>query len=224
MEHIKGCIWGDRDQKVASVSVYCLEGLRLCTNTFHLTAWSGALQRTRHTHAARIHTSLPSTGAHTPKPFLCTHADSFTQCCVVGLPRFFFPQCLCLQGLLDAVPQSIKPCLSPSGMGSVINFFLFFFCCWENTERWHRCNTVDWQINEVAIGVGSSKGRQEVDCTHSDSSGMCLMGSPNAVDQQLLMTCHLQAVWGALPPRFMAHVVVPAGTTLGKAPRHSLLF
>lgn len=49
------------------------------------------------------------------------------------------------------------------------------------------------------------------------------MGSPNAVDQQLLMTCHLQAVWGALPLRFMAHVVVPTGTTLGKAPRRSLL-
>lgn len=148
MEHIKGCIWGDRDQKVASVSVYCLEGLRLCTNTFHLTAWSGALQRTRHTHAARIHTSLPSTGAHTPKPFLCTHADSFTQCCVVGLPRFFFPQCLCLQGLLDAVPQSIKPCLSPSGMGSVINFFSFLFLLLRKyravTPLQHRWLTDKW--------------------------------------------------------------------------------
>lgn len=44
------------------------------------------------------------------------------------------------------------------------------------------------------------------------------MGQPNAVDQQFLMTCHLQAVWGALPLRFMTYVVVTTGTTLGSTP------
>lgn len=44
------------------------------------------------------------------------------------------------------------------------------------------------------------------------------MGQPNAVDQQFLMTCHLQAVWGALPLRFMAHVVVTTGTTRNSTP------
>ncbi len=44
------------------------------------------------------------------------------------------------------------------------------------------------------------------------------MGQSNAVDQQFLITCHLQAVWGALPLRFMTHVVVTTGTTLRSTP------
>lgn len=132
------------------------------------------------------------------------------------LVYLFSPQCFYLRGLLVAAPHTIKSCLSPSGIGSVINVFgfVFFFllslsvcACWENTGRQRQSpNVVDWQINEVAIGVGSSKGRQEVDCTRSDSWGVCLMGSPNAAERPLLMTCHLPAVWGALPPRFMARV------------------
>lgn len=54
--------------------------------------------------------------------------------------------------------------------------------------------------------------------SHSDNSDMCLMGQPNAVDQQFLMACHLQAVWGALPLRFMTHVVVTTGATLSSTP------
>lgn len=133
MEHIKGCIWGDRDQKVASVSVYCLEGLRLCTNTFHLTAWSGALQRTRHTHAARIHTSLPTTGAHTPKPFPCTHASSFTQCYVVGRRKetsfspVFFPSVFVSAGAPWRSATVYKTLPVTLRHGFCYQFFFFFF-------------------------------------------------------------------------------------------------
>lgn len=39
------------------------------------------------------------------------------------------------------------------------------------------------------------------------------MGQSDVVDQQCLMTCYLQAVRGALPLRFMTHVVFPTGMT-----------
>ncbi|KAI9519950.1 hypothetical protein NQZ68_022977 [Dissostichus eleginoides] len=44
------------------------------------------------------------------------------------------------------------------------------------------------------------------------------MGRPNAVDQQFLMTCHLHAVQGAPPLRFMTHDVFATGTTLSNTP------
>lgn len=61
-------------------------------------------------------------------------------------------------------------------------------------------------------GCEEFKGQTGSGCSPSDSPDMCLMGRPAAVDQRFLMTCHLQAAWGALPPRFMSHAAAPTGT------------
>lgn len=84
-------------------------------------------------------------------------------------------------------------------------------------HQWPHCTVTGWGIYEVAVRVKGSKGRQEVGVPIVTVQ-TCLMGQPNAGDQQFLMTCHLQVVWGALPLRFMTHVVVTTGMTLSSTP------
>lgn len=117
--------------------------------------------------------------------------------------------CLCWN--LDAVPHIIS-----SGCRT---FWLrlgnqyFFFCC-ENTQQSPICFSIGRGVYEVAVGVNSSKGKQEVGVSTVTVQTCVGLVSVMPPDQQLLMTCHLRAGWGALPLRFTAHVVVTTGTTL----------
>lgn len=103
MEHIRGFIWGDGEQKVVRGSVYCHEGLWLCTNTFHLTAWSRAADDTPHMQPRATPHCLLHTLAHRRAhgPFfwmLRAHTETSGWCHI-------HPVC---GWLLDAAPQPMN--------------------------------------------------------------------------------------------------------------------